>query len=108
MTAALLHVSLSLSVSRLWICFANWIMSYCVIVIVAVAVAGVPHPLAATVAVAIKMSAHASLPACNYSVLRTVVRTVVATEFICTQTQLKLNSTQLAAAPLIICTNSVC
>lgn len=45
-------------------------------------VAGVPHPLAATVAVAIKMSAHASLPACNYSVLRTVV----ATEFICTQT----------------------
>lgn len=94
MTAALLHVSLSLSVSRLWICFANWIMSYCVIVIVVVAVAGVPHPLAATVAVAIKMSAHASLPACNYSVLRTVVRTVVATEFICTQTQ--LNSTQLS------------
>lgn len=89
-------------------------MSYCVIVIVVVvvvvavvaAVAGVPHPLAATVSVAIKMSAHASLPACNYSVLRTVVRTVVATEFICTQTQ--LNLTQPAAAPLIICTNSVC
>lgn len=106
MTAALLHVSLFQSLGY---GFALQI-GLCLIVLLLLlsVVAGVPHPLAATVAVAIKMSAHASLAACNYSVLRTVVRTVVATGFICTQTQLKLNSTQLAAAPLIICTNSVC